>query len=157
MKRCSRCKAVKAESDFHKSRKAATGLTSWCRGCYSEYFPRVHAERRALGLCDGHGVVKSECQRCKDNHYRINLGRRGLTPEQYTEMLSAQNGGCKVCAGPSGHRRFHVDHDHKTGVVRGLLCSNCNVALGQAKDSASRLMALAEYLEPMPEWIGAGC
>ena len=55
----------------------------------------------------------------------------GLTLEQYEEMLLAQRGVCAICSKTRvGGRLLHIDHDHATGVVRGLLCSSCNGRLG---------------------------
>ena len=53
----------------------------------------------------------------------------GVTVEQYDALLAAQGGGCAICGNPPKTRRLHVDHDHKTGRVRGLLCHRCNRAL----------------------------
>lgn len=79
---------------------------------------------------------------------REHLKKYGLTPETFDAMLVSQGGGCKVCAGlPGGKGTFHVDHDHATGLVRGLLCHCCNLALGLVKDDATRLRRLAAYLE----------
>lgn len=50
----------------------------------------------------------------------------GVTDEQYERLLAAQGGGCAICGNPPKTRRLHVDHDHKTGAVRGLLCYRCN-------------------------------
>lgn len=68
----------------------------------------------------------------------------GITEEQYDQMLIEQAGVCKLCGGPPIGRglRLHVDHDHATGKVRGLLCSKCNTALGLLSDD-STLMAKA--------------
>ncbi len=73
----------------------------------------------------------------------------GLTQDDYERMLRAQGGVCAVCKGPQlgRRRRLHVDHDHRTGRVRALLCQNCNVALGCASDDPERLLALAIYAE----------
>lgn len=56
--------------------------------------------------------------------------RYGITLADYDAMLKAQGGGCAICAKPPGKRRLAVDHDHKTGRIRGLLCSGCNTTLG---------------------------
>ena len=53
----------------------------------------------------------------------------GVTDADYARMLEAQGGGCAICGTPPKSRRLHVDHDHKTGNVRGLLCYRCNRAL----------------------------
>jgi hypothetical protein len=76
------------------------------------------------------------------------LGRYGLTQASYLAMLEAQNGVCAVCsAPPKAGRSLHVDHCHSSGKVRGLLCPNCNSALGHAKDDQERLRLLGEYLK----------
>jgi hypothetical protein len=53
----------------------------------------------------------------------------GVTDAEYDRLLAAQGGGCAICGNPPKTRRLHVDHDHKTGRVRGLLCHRCNRAL----------------------------
>jgi hypothetical protein len=53
----------------------------------------------------------------------------GFTAEDYDRLLAAQGGGCAICKAPPKTRRLHVDHDHKTGAVRGLLCHRCNRGL----------------------------
>ena len=58
-------------------------------------------------------------------------------------MVAAQGGTCAVCSGPAQH----VDHDHETGEVRGILCFNCNQALGNVRDNPDVLRGLARYLD----------
>lgn len=53
----------------------------------------------------------------------------GVNDERYATLLAAQSGGCAICGRPPKTRRLHVDHDHATGAVRGLLCHRCNRAL----------------------------
>lgn len=75
----------------------------------------------------------------------------GLTLDQYEIMLEKQGGTCAICDQPpqdTGHvRSLCVDHDHDTGKIRELLCSNCNKALGSFKDSPTILKQAAAYLE----------
>jgi hypothetical protein len=70
----------------------------------------------------------------------------GITLAQYNAMLAAQNGGCAICAGVDTKRRLAVDHDHATGVVRGILCENCNRGIGLFKDNPERLRRAVDYL-----------
>lgn len=78
------------------------------------------------------------------------LGRYGITVADYDAMLDAQGGVCGICGGPpngiSKAGRFYIDHDHDTDEVRGLLCSQCNLLLGAARDSIPNLMAAIAYL-----------
>lgn len=83
------------------------------------------------------------------------LNRRfNLTGEEYSALLAEQNGGCAICGGKETHlsrngkpKDLSVDHDHETGDVRGLLCVNCNRALGYFEDSVVRLQAAISYLQ----------
>ena len=73
----------------------------------------------------------------------------GLTPADVDQMVAEQGGQCAICrnAEPRGKGYWHVDHDHKTGVIRGLLCHYCNLGLGKFKDNPVSLRAAADYLE----------
>lgn len=73
----------------------------------------------------------------------------GITIDEKERLLVAQNFCCAACNSPDpgGRLGWHVDHDHQTGKVRGILCQKCNVALGHAKDNKTRLRMLVNYLE----------
>ncbi len=63
-------------------------------------------------------------------------------------MLVEQNNQCYICkSGPSKNQSLHVDHDHKTGKVRKLLCNNCNNGMGKLKDSVELLQKVIDYLK----------
>ena len=75
----------------------------------------------------------------------------GITIEEYVSMFNAQNGCCAICdkqtaLNAKGSARLAVDHSHKTGKVRGLLCMECNQALGKFKDSTEILRKALGYL-----------
>lgn len=72
--------------------------------------------------------------------------RFGLTLGTYEALLVKQNGVCAVCERLPEGRQLDIDHDHVTGVVRGLLCGSCNRALGQLKEDVVVVEALAGYL-----------
>lgn len=85
----------------------------------------------------------------KINKYRSRIKRTyGITTEQYDEMLINQNGLCAVCHElcRSG-KRLAIDHDHNSGVVRGLLCSGCNLALGSLRENSTTARRLADYID----------
>ena len=75
-----------------------------------------------------------------------------MSVEEYDRMLAAQNGVCAICKQPETHLRngklkaLAVDHDHKTGKIRGLLCSDCNTGIGKLKDSIDVLTSAVQYL-----------
>lgn len=84
--------------------------------------------------------------------FRLQIRKRtlkmyGLSPEQYQDLLRRQNGVCRICFQVDATGQIlSVDHDHSTGIVRGLLCSACNKGLGFFRDSITRLSAAQRYL-----------
>lgn len=71
----------------------------------------------------------------------------GLTEKQYIDLLSSQNNCCAICkSSEASVRTFHVDHCHKTGLVRGLLCHYCNTAIGLLKEDVNILNNAITYL-----------
>jgi len=78
--------------------------------------------------------------------------RFGITPEKYAELFKSQNGTCAICKNPETATRLgkvkalSVDHCHKSGVIRGLLCSDCNTGIGKLKDDISVLQSAIQYL-----------
>lgn len=74
----------------------------------------------------------------------------GIGVADYAAILKAQGGCCAICRRPPARRRFCVDHNHKTGQVRGLLCFRCNYALPFYRDSGDSLRAAAVYVETPP-------
>ena len=75
----------------------------------------------------------------------------GITEEDYQVMLARQHNVCAICFHHQRYQRLAVDHDHKSGKVRGLLCSNCNRGLGHYFDSPQRLRQAAKYLEALSQ------
>ena len=71
----------------------------------------------------------------------------GITLEHYETMLDEQGGGCGICGRPPSESfALHIDHDHRTGHIRGLLCFGCNNSLGDFDDDPARLLAAVDYL-----------
>jgi Recombination endonuclease VII len=77
------------------------------------------------------------------------LSRATGARRRASELRDEQGGRCAICRTPEGEcpgKRLHLDHDHRTGAVRGMLCGNCNPGLGQFKDDPARLQAAIDYL-----------
>ena len=76
------------------------------------------------------------------------MKKYGLTEEQFRAMETKQNSLCAICGKTEKNidRNLSVDHDHVTGKVRGLLCSNCNRGLGYFKDNSELMKKAAEYV-----------
>lgn len=85
----------------------------------------------------------------KAREYQLAV-RYNLTPQQYAALKEAQAGQCAVCdrvpTGVGKSATLHVDHDHESGHVRGLLCDKCNRAIGLLGDSAETLTRAASYV-----------
>lgn len=77
---------------------------------------------------------------------RIRLNKYGVTGEEFRRMLKKQGLKCPICT-RNITKNPSVDHNHLTGKIRGLICNNCNLAMGNAEDSPERLRAMADYLE----------
>lgn len=82
--------------------------------------------------------------------YKHRLKSYGVSPEQYEVMWDSCQGACMICkVVPEG--LLHLDHCHKTGAIRGLLCSRCNRVLGQLKDDLDVISGMKKYLEAANE------
>lgn len=139
------CKARKQAQSL--SRKRATEREHrTCKRCGAE----IPADRKKGSLYCSH-----ECYRGDANERW--LGRQatymrnylyGLTPEAFARMLADQEGRCAICRtdDPGGKGGWHVDHDHETKAVRGLLCQRCNLGLGNFQDDVNRLQSAYDYL-----------
>lgn len=121
-KHCMRCREVLPVSAFGPNRARDDGLQEYCRPCKRSYANALYARTRGQSL------------------YRY-----GMTVEDYDRMLAEQEGRCAAC-GDVPTKRLHVDHDHSTGQVRGLLCGECNLGIGKFKDDPERLESAARYL-----------
>lgn len=122
-KYCITCHKIKPLLEFGFSAKDRKFVQSSCSKCRSEREKEGREEKRIM------------------NTYGISL-------KSYDKMLKEQGGGCKICGTkiPNCKGRFCVDHDHKTGKIRGLLCTKCNTGLGMFVDNPKILAAAITYL-----------
>lgn len=132
-KRCIDC--LKKDKRFKEDR-----LYCVCKGC-GEDFKRMSPQQF---YCT---------QKCSDEN-RFLLNTYGITSKDYWKMYNNQNGVCSICKEPgfSMHKTVKlgtlvVDHCHATGSIRGLLCHNCNRALGLLKDRRDVLLNAVKYLK----------
>jgi hypothetical protein len=124
--RCNHCDRDLPRSQFYKDKKRKSGITAYCKAYYAGYYKQNTARQR-------------------DTSQRARIKRRyGLEWDEYQRLLAD---GCCVCGSA---KDLHVDHDHETGETRGILCRNCNVALGHVGDCPSRLRKLADWIESKP-------
>lgn len=71
----------------------------------------------------------------------------GITIEDYDRILASQGGKCAICKGGTSKRHFAVDHNHKSGNVRGLLCARCNTGLARFMDNITNLRRAVRYMK----------
>jgi hypothetical protein len=106
---------------------------------------RINEQMRALRASDRERFRRYDRKR--------RLIKLGATLEEYEALLEAQGGVCAICQGPPNGKDpdiYHIDHDHETGVLRGLLCHSCNTSLGHFRDDVATLRRAIEYLSDPP-------
>lgn len=140
LKVCSACNKEKPESEFYWTmrRNGEKARHSKCQPCRRLQFSLYARTDRGKEV-KRNGILRREY---------------GLSATDYDAMLAQQNGACAICERPESkvHRdgslcRLAVDHDHDTGMVRGLLCGACNVGIGSFDDCPELLEAAALYLK----------
>ena len=133
MKVCRTCNKEKSDTDFYCKGIRLDGrpkLSFRCKSCESDYKKSIHNPLQKW---------------IKDLKNKF-----GISPFQYYHMLDSQGGQCAICGTSdfsfSNGGKPHVDHDHHTGEVRGLLCGRCNVALGHFQDDPDTISKAINYL-----------
>ncbi len=123
---CRTCGATKPLTEFHKHSVTRLGIRSECKPCRSNDSAKKHYMR-------GYNL--------KRNY--------GITLDEYESLLSLQRERCAICGTLNGNARngqWNVDHDHKTGEVRGLLCTSCNLRLA-VLDNPDWMRKANRYIE----------
>lgn len=156
-KRCKRCKERLPVESFEtvKVMNDTVIRRQICVGC-SDAALKASQEReelaKHLASCPVERKRRSVAMEEKRFAYHLRA-RYGLSIDEYNTLFEDQKGVCAIC-GEVERKRFRgkitrlaVDHDHATGKVRGLLCFDCNGALGKFRDSESNLKSAVHYLE----------
>lgn len=146
---CGICRRKKPLDQFHRRARSRDGRQSDCRACYNA--------RAIQWRLDHPGYHQRRLARTP-TYFRESKLRLmyGITLDDYNRMLEAQDGCCAICHRSETVKRggetapLAVDHDHTTGTVRGLLCRNCNMALGNLEKVEWRESAL-RYLRQFDE------
>jgi 5-methylcytosine-specific restriction endonuclease McrA len=126
LKRCPSCGLIKQLSDFPNNRATKDGKATYCKPCHN-LITRRNKERRYGG--ERQFLIKH---------------RYGFDPAEVEWALLRQNYKCALCG---DHAAEHVDHRHSDGELRGVLCFNCNRALGYFDDDWEILCRAGDYLE----------
>jgi len=122
---CPDCGETKALEEFPSSRNDTGGRGRYCKPCHN-----ARGRETKQRLYGG----------SREYHLRY---KYGLSVAEFDKMLAGQGGLCAICA---DRNPAHVDHDHVSGTVRGILCFNCNGGLGQFRDNTSYLGSAITYL-----------
>lgn len=160
---CRKCGQSFPLSEFYRDSRYSGGVNPRCRSCKAAdaraYHHRYHEQNKARLRDRARARVEqmTDAER-KQLRRKARLSSHGVSVEWYESVLARQGGGCSICGTLTPHAKhpsFYVDHDHNccpgsTGCaicVRGLLCDDCNVALGRFKDSPELLSNAIRYLE----------
>ena len=126
VKRCPRCETQKSTDEFVRNRSAKDGVGGYCKPCHA-------------------AVVRANVRKNHGSGRDFQLKRRyGADSVSAGWLLLQQNGLCAVCR---ERKAAHLDHCHERREIRGILCFNCNRALGYFDDDISTLCRAADYLE----------
>jgi hypothetical protein len=121
-----------------------------CKKCSSKRARKRYLANPQLFHARVTAYRKANPEKRKKYNRQMVLSRRGLTELDYVNLFVKQNRRCAICmrrtSGDVRTKHMHIDHDHKTGKVRGLLCKSCNNALGLFGDDISLLKAAIKYL-----------
>lgn len=136
---CNKCNEFKPVSSFFKEASSKRGYRYACKDCEAPRFKKYRKDNQ----------VKVSATRLK---WRRTTAYN-FPPELFDERFNEQGQACAICKSPDagGRGAFHADHDHDSSQPRGVLCHNCNVALGNFKDNPEILQAAIEYLNKYSE------
>lgn len=125
--RCMKCKEVKRSTEFSRNKATGTGFHFYCKPC--------HRRQRRESLERNHGG--------SSRHYHLKP-RYGIGADEVDELIRRQGGLCAVCRVREAKQ---VDHDHKTGAVRGIVCLLCNAAMGAFHDDPKLIRRAIAYVK----------
>lgn len=159
---CNKCGRTRPLADFYKQTGMRDGHRNNCKACHLSAHKNWYERNREyeisrVGKWQRENAARvNEVQRRNrarggDEHRRLeregHLRRKyGLTLNLFEALVAAQLGNCAIC-GANEDLDLHVDHDHRTKKVRGLLCGKCNKAIGLLNDDPDLLLVAKEYLE----------
>jgi hypothetical protein len=159
-KQCTKCKQDKEllTVNFLPEKRHMDGLSSRCRECCNEASRNCREKykndlskacsKENLRLSSKRWREKQDPEVLKEKYRNWDLKKYyKLSPDDINTLLERQKFICKICSTKIDFISKHVDHNHKTGEIRGLLCSKCNFMLGFAKDSIEILYNGIKYLK----------
>lgn len=160
-KTCRHCEKVLSLDEFHRNSKSSETRRLDCKACVAQKHRQWYEQNpeRRREISRRWAAANPERKKAQDRRrYLLNREadraqkrrrKYGITPDELQALSDRQGGRCAVCGTDEAGGRgvLHVDHDHATGRVRGLLCHRCNTGLGLFRDDPVSLQAAIKYLE----------
>ncbi|RWO22804.1 endonuclease VII domain-containing protein [Mesorhizobium sp.] len=143
---CSSCNSEKPLSLFGRQSGYRDGHRNQCNACRSR--KQAAYTKTDAGKASQKRFVSS-AERREKRKWRVRHKKYGMSRDSFSEMLLAQNGRCALCSTdkPGSRYGFCIDHCHETGRVRGILCHNCNSALGKLGDTPTSISRALAYVQ----------
>jgi hypothetical protein len=144
MKTCKYCEVSKELSYFNKHPNTRDGYAHICKECYYNKYNEINKKR---GRELYHKLKKEDPLKLRIKDWK-DIGLN-VTKEQYENLYNQQHGKCYCCGKHEDElsKKLCLDHCHTTMKLRGLLCTNCNIMIGNAKDNIETLQKAIEYLK----------
>lgn len=159
-KKCTKCTTEKPLVEFSPSKQGKFGVFCYCKKCssalaterYHKDIVKSRAKMRENRLKNPEKArlnCRNQYHKNKNKHKNYSLKKYNIDLNDYNEILKNQNNCCAICKNPQSDfiKSLAVDHDHKTGRIRALLCEKCNVGLGSFRDNPELLRKAADYIE----------
>jgi len=163
MKKCNKCELNKKNEEFYKNSHSSDGLKSICKNCtsitakiyYDENIEKIKQYSQKHHLKNKEEYNKRNRERFRNNPELKKKNRirpYKITQEQLDLLMSVSNYKCNICnlSQEDNKKLFkkdlNIDHCHKTGIIRGILCHSCNLGLGYFKDKIELLDKAKIYL-----------
>lgn len=156
MKHCNRCDTTKSLDDFYRDKTKRDGRSTKCKQCSKtfktklfrtkteKFCPRCKATLPidSFDLSTVGDGYQTACKTCRNLVKRLS-NYQDFDWNQFHKMMESQQGRCRICNKAAA---LVIDHCHKTGKVRGLLCHHCNIGLGAYEDNERVLLEAVRYL-----------
>jgi hypothetical protein len=153
---CADCKVRKSLELFCKDSRREGGRGSYCNECANEKArlwreKNLEKHKKSVSQWSKSNQDKRKLSRIKNkskkDEQQYYLKKYSISKDEYLNLLNKQNGVCAICEkiNKTG-TRLSVDHCHKTGRIRGLLCHTCNLYLGRIEDSIDKVKKMEQYL-----------
>lgn len=149
---CLKFKDTKVDTDTPRGIARAAGLPRYmpANPCRRGHVCERYVANNRCVECDNlscrsaHPTYGARYERTRKHNLKALYG---ITPETFDQMLATQHNRCAICATAfEARKQAHVDHDHQTGRVRGLLCTRCNMGIGYFKENVDTLLSAVDYI-----------